>query len=454
MKKISNILFWGVIALVLTLSSCSESDLLSNSDSDFSNLKFKVNVNTANTSRAASDNKTNWTTGDQIYVAVDANKNSMCLLEYDGTDWNVKKITDEVTFGDSGRLNAVFSDKLTYDASSITTFGDVLYTTDGTYTKEDNVVLINLNMDKRPVAKIKVNGMPSGYYIDGLQEYTNLDISNMVWADTHSQGKLCSESEGGDNYTFYGTLNPNPRTRDGGIYTSYSTLIRLVNGKGAYYEKTFTGENLQSGDCITISGPKISNDWTAMIPIDGITSKGDVNLMIDGTDKITNHYTLSPIDATQTACEYTSSDNNIVTVDNDGNIKAISRGQATITVKSKESNVSCNINVSVKDLTDLITAKSLGMSGVSINGHIQSNSTFSWYFSNGSPVNVKLISLQLVDGSTGNAGNEMNVNVDVNAGSAVSYSTTIGFLGINEPVTCRFKYEYNSKTYVVTAVCN
>jgi hypothetical protein len=27
-------------------------------------------------------------------------------------------------------------------------------------------------------------------------------------------------------------------------------------------------------------------------------------------------------------------------------------------------------------------------------------------------------------------------------------------LGINEPVTCRFKYKYNSKTYVITAVCS
>ncbi|HAT61845.1 MAG TPA: hypothetical protein DCS83_04740 [Prevotella sp.] len=444
MKKTNNILTVFALLIVLVITSCSQDNILSTKTSDFENLRFKVNVGNPINTRAASDGKTAWSKGDQIYVSIDGDRDNLCNLVYDGSDWNVNKLTSTVDFKESGKLNGVFADTLKYINSHITTWGDILYTDEGSYKKDGDVVNINLNMNKRPVAKVKINGIPDGFWIENMKEYSSLNISDMTWEDTSSEGKLNKEDEGNQTCTFYGTLAAN----DG------NTTIRLINDKGAYYSKTFTGKSIAAGDYITVQGPEESNDWNAMIPIDGITSKGDVNLMIDGTDKITNHYTLSPIDATQTACEYTSSDNNIVTVDNDGNIKAISRGQATITVKSKESNVSCNINVSVKDLTDFITAKSLGMSGVSINGHIQSNSTFSWYFSNGSPVNVKLISLQLVDGSTGNAGNEMNINVDVNAGSAVSYSTTIGFLGINEPVTCRFKYKYNSKTYVITAVCS
>ena len=46
----------------------------------------------------------------------------------------------------------------------------------------------------------------------------------------------------------------------------------------------------------------------------------------------------------------------------------------------------------------------------------------------------------------------MEVNEDVAAGGSVSYSTTIGLLGIHIPVTCRFRYEYNGKEYMTTAV--
>jgi hypothetical protein len=62
--------------------------------------------------------------------------------------------------------------------------------------------------------------------------------------------------------------------------------------------------------------------------------------------------------------------------------------------------------------------------------------------------------MQLIDGTTGSAGNQMSVDVDVDANKSVSYSTTIGLLGIHAPVTCRFVYEYNGKDYSVDAVYN
>lgn len=60
--------------------------------------------------------------------------------------------------------------------------------------------------------------------------------------------------------------------------------------------------------------------------------------------------------------------------------------------------------------------------------------------------------MQLVDGVNGSEGNIMEVNADVAAASSVAYSTTIGLLGIHAPVTCRFRYEYNGKEYMTTAV--
>ena len=46
----------------------------------------------------------------------------------------------------------------------------------------------------------------------------------------------------------------------------------------------------------------------------------------------------------------------------------------------------------------------------------------------------------------------MSVDTDVAAGSGVSYTTTIGLLGIHAPVTCRFRFDYKEKEYYVDAV--
>lgn len=87
-----------------------------------------------------------------------------------------------------------------------------------------------------------------------------------------------------------------------------------------------------------------------------------------------------------------------------------------------------------------------------INTLIQHGSSLNWTFVNNSTETVRFKSMQLVDGETGYEGNIMDVNVNVDAGSSVSYSTTIGLLGIHVPVTCRFRYEYKGKEYVTTAV--
>ncbi|MBR1880716.1 MAG: InlB B-repeat-containing protein [Prevotella sp.] len=60
--------------------------------------------------------------------------------------------------------------------------------------------------------------------------------------------------------------------------------------------------------------------------------------------------------------------------------------------------------------------------------------------------------MQLIDGETGSEGNVMSVNKVVEAGQSVSYTTTVGVVGIHTPVTCRFKYDYNGSEYTIDAV--
>ena len=147
-----------------------------------------------------------------------------------------------------------------------------------------------------------------------------------------------------------------------------------------------------------------------------------------------------------------SSDNDVVTVDNNGNVKAIGRGNATIIISTSDGKHKCECQIVVKDITDYISTYFGGGSILSNNGLIIQGSKLNWFFTNGSSSSVKLVSLQLVDGQSGNAGNEMVINTNVAAGERVGYTITIGLLGIHTPVTCRFKYEHNGKTYLTEAV--
>lgn len=147
-----------------------------------------------------------------------------------------------------------------------------------------------------------------------------------------------------------------------------------------------------------------------------------------------------------------SSDNSIVTVDENGNIKAIARGTANVCVSTVDGKHKRECQIVVKDITDYITVYCGGGSIVSINGLIRYGSTFNWHFVNSSNSSVKLLSLQLIDGQTGSVGNEMTIDRIVSSGERVGYTVTVGLLGIHAPVTCRYKYEYNGKSYISEAV--
>ena len=171
-----------------------------------------------------------------------------------------------------------------------------------------------------------------------------------------------------------------------------------------------------------------------------------IDIMEDGEQII------SLVNNTDQTVMWSSSDESVATVDNTGKAKGISKGSATITATTADGKHTCTCSVTVKDITDFIKASNLGGSISSINGLIQYGSKLNWSFINYSSETVHLKTMQLIDGQTGNEGNQMSVDTDVAAGSGVSYTTTIGLLGIHAPVTCRFRFDYKEKEYYVDAV--
>ena len=174
--------------------------------------------------------------------------------------------------------------------------------------------------------------------------------------------------------------------------------------------------------------------------------ESDIELLVG------NSYSLNVVNNTGGSLSWKSANTSVASVDNNGKVTGIGKGTTTITAASADGKYKAQCSVSVKDITDFITARTLGGSIMEINGLIQYGSSLNWTFINNSSETVRLKSMQLVDGATGKEGNIMSVDRDVAGGSSVSYSTTIGLLGIHKPVTCRFRYEYKGKEYMTTAV--
>ena len=172
----------------------------------------------------------------------------------------------------------------------------------------------------------------------------------------------------------------------------------------------------------------------------------DIELMAGGS------YTLNVDNKTGGSLSWKSSNTSVATVNGSGVVTGVGKGTAEITATSADGELSATCSVTVKDITDFVTARAGGGAIMMINTLIQHGSSLNWTFVNNSTETVRFKSMQLVDGETGYEGNIMDVNVNVDAGSSVSYSTTIGLLGIHVPVTCRFRYEYKGKEYVTTAV--
>ena len=73
------------------------------------------------------------------------------------------------------------------------------------------------------------------------------------------------------------------------------------------------------------------------------------NLSLEINEKHSFTYTINPSNATNQNVTWSSSNSNVVSVDNKGNIKALKAGNAIITVKSKDNNKSDSCNVKVNE---------------------------------------------------------------------------------------------------------
>lgn len=160
---------------------------------------------------------------------------------------------------------------------------------------------------------------------------------------------------------------------------------------------------------------------------------------------------LSLKNTTKQSVEWSSSNTAIATVTDNGYVKGINKGTATIIAKTADGKHTATCKVNICEIPDMITIKSGGT--VSKEGDLVKNgSQIKWAIKNNSPVKITLKSMQLEGKASGELGNEYYANEDIAAGSTVTKTTKIETTGgYHLPITCHFVFVYETHEYKIDA---
>lgn len=109
-------------------------------------------------------------------------------------------------------------------------------------------------------------------------------------------------------------------------------------------------------------------------------------VLVSGSEK-----SISIINNTDQTIAWSSSDNSIVTVDNNGNLKAIGIGSAIITATTADGLHSCDCSVDVRDITDCVSLTRVGTGFTSSSAGMSYQVTF--LISNHSSETIHIVSL-------------------------------------------------------------
>ena len=388
MKKYIYGLF--VVLAMCCMSSCgSDSEIVSASTEHKTDYRFVVNITKKNGDGTRATDKTSWVKGDVVYSVVD--NYASLTMTYQGDDyWQVKRPSWAFK-GTNGKVHAYYGleDRSPYWTVYPEQF---LYTDEGTYTKSDDIIYINLDMNKRPYARLTVKGIDKDYAIANMKtQQTLTNLWDVTFADTLKNTVATNYDEQTQTATYYGIVSP----------TDNKTHILLYNADGIGYSRIYD-KVMTGGEAIVLNGPNSSesSSWTKHTLVKNITlDRASIRAFIDGSYDLVA--TIDPIDAENGKLEWSTSDANIVTVDENGHVDVKAEGRVIITVQTKDGtrSASCIINADHHIgiyYNDLVYTQGNGQIKVSV------------YNSYGKPVDVKRIYLK--NRSTGEKCAEYNVS--------------------------------------------
>lgn len=158
----------------------------------------------------------------------------------------------------------------------------------------------------------------------------------------------------GDNTTLTATVNPESATNKDVTWISDKPEIAAVEGGTV----TAKAEGTATITVTTIDGGKIATCKVTVtpktVPVSGIQVQGAASIYVGDTTKLTA--TITPDGASNKAVTWDSQNKGIATVDQQGNVKALKAGTATITATAQDGSGisgSCVVTVQQADTTAL-----------------------------------------------------------------------------------------------------
>ena len=162
------------------------------------------------------------------------------------------------------------------------------------------------------------------------------------------------ELKTGDNTTLTATVNPESATNKDVTWISDKPEIAAVEGGTV----TAKAEGTATITVTTIDGGKIATCKVTVtpktVPVSGIQVQGAASIYVGDTTKLTA--TITPDGASNKAVTWDSQNEGIATVDQQGNVKALKAGTATITATAQDGSGisgSCVVTVQQADTTAL-----------------------------------------------------------------------------------------------------
>ena len=269
-----------------------------------------------------------------------------------------------------------------------------------------------------------------------------VEVSNPVESIVLDHTELTLEK--GRTAVLNATVYPEDADNKDITWSSLDNSVAVVDGVGTV---TATG-NGTTEITATAGGVKATCVVAVSTPVESISlDRTSITLLVEESAKLIA--SVYPHDASNVDIEWSSSDSWIVSVENDGSIKANSTGTATITAKVGDKSASCSVLV-LSTSPNAVNAHYYGGAVRIINGLIQYGSQLNFGVSNFSCETITVKSVQLIDGKDNSAGNVMTIGKDIAPGGSAAWTITIGLLGIHSP-TAVFVFLFRGQEYSCSA---
>jgi uncharacterized protein YjdB/subtilisin family serine protease len=163
----------------------------------------------------------------------------------------------------------------------------------------------------------------------------------------------------GQQETLYADVQPVNATNKAVVWSSSDVTVASVDGNG-----TVTG--LSNGSTtITVTtldgGFTASTNVTVLVPVEGVKLDREFLRLVLGDSPVKMNATIQPENATNRNVKWESSNENVITVDENGNVAPIGIGTARLTVTSEQGNYTASSIITVWE--SQVNFNTIGISG-------------------------------------------------------------------------------------------